>query len=89
MNPSRISLFVMRVARVLFACATIMFSGCGTPAEVIEAQDKQIADEYKEASSMPKGMTPRMLERRQRRLEMDFGVAPELGESDSSRKVAP
>lgn len=65
---SVISLFV--------AVCMLIFSGCGPSQEVIDAQDQQIQQEYEQAAKMPPNMPPHLQERRQWRLEQEFGDRP-------------
>jgi hypothetical protein len=82
---------IVRLCLHGFLVATLMMtvSGCGTSAEVLDAQEKQIEEDYKHATTHPPNMTPKMLERRQRRVEMDFGIRTEQDEANSETKGTP
>lgn len=61
--------------RLVMAGALLVLSGCGgVSAKVQEAQDLQIKQLYKEATTDPPNMSPKAAQRRKERVEMDFGV---------------
>jgi len=69
---------------LFFSFLALLHAGCGPSQEVLDAQDRDIQEEYEKAAEMPPHLPPHLRERREKRLEMDFGIRP--NESDSGSK---
>lgn len=65
----------------------LVLAGCGPSADVMQAQEEQIQQAYKEATTNPPKMNAKAALRRKQRVEMDFGISPESQESDGARKA--
>ncbi len=71
-------IFLTRAGMVPLLILSLVFAGCGPSAEVLEKQEQDTAKAFKQASENPPNLPPEIQERRKYRMEMDFGVTPDL-----------